>query len=119
MKTAKTSIQKLTALKELIQTTETKYQWTQHVRDKMRYYRISESLVKRIIRWPKRIQEGIAPGTTAFMQTQSSKKASEIWVMLTQRPTLKIIISAWRYPGVSQPSKPLPIPDDIRAELNL
>src|SRR3989344_1233977 len=44
-----------------------KYYWTNHVKDKMRYYRISESLVKRVVRFPKRIEEGIAPGTTAVM----------------------------------------------------
>ena len=49
---------------------DSKYQWTNHVKDKMRYYRISESLVKRVVRFPKRIEEGIAPGTTAVMQSR-------------------------------------------------
>mgnify|MGYP001590393069 CR=1 FL=1 len=47
-----------------------KYQWTQHVKDKMIYYRISEGLVKRIIRFPKRVEVGVAPGTVAVMQPQ-------------------------------------------------
>ena len=54
------------------------------------YYRLSESLVKRIIRFPQRIEEGIAPKTVAVMQSQtrlkkirgiSKKVTEEIWVM--------------------------------------
>ncbi len=120
-----------------------KYQWTNHVKDKMRYYRISESLVKRVVRFPKRIEEGIAPGTTAAMMPRliGSQKVEikakpkfggrrsnqeEIWVMYvdvgkksdslmaTQK---KRIITAWRYPGVSPIGKEIPIPDDIRSEI--
>lgn len=115
-----------------------KYVWTNHAKDKMIYYRISESLVKRIVRFPKRKEEGIAPGTTAVMQSAGSRQNKhEIWVMyqeinaklktksakqtlnselLGNQPKIRII-SAWRYPGVSPVGKPIPIPDEILQEL--
>lgn len=104
---------------------DAKYQWTNHVQDKMRYYGISESLIKRIIRFPKRKEEGIAPETVAVMQNNSNKKKpTEIWVMyqtvgkgsVFQVPKVRII-SAWRYPGVSPLGKKIPIPDEILQEL--
>jgi len=103
------------------------------VKGKMIYYGISESLIKRIIRFPKRREEGIAPGTTAVMTPTSNKKnPQEIWVMYqtaakkaTEIPNDKFqmtkpkvkIISAWRYPGVSPVGKRIPIPDEILQEL--
>jgi len=61
---------------------DSKYEWTNHVKEKMVYYGISSSLVKRIVRFPKRKEEGIAPGTTAVMQPRGSAKTpQEIWVM--------------------------------------
>ena|SRR3989344_436158 len=97
-----------------------KYQWTQHVQDKMRYYGISESLIKRITRFPKRTEEGIAPKTVAVMQPTSNKKnPQEVWVMYVMMgDTKKKIISAWRYPGVSKIGKKIPIPDEILQELH-
>lgn len=117
-----------------------KYQWTNHVKDKMVYYRISESLIKRIVRFPKRKEIGIAPGTVAAMQSRTSfstakgragKKQEEIWVMYqkvgSKKTTNKLdkilnspkkrIISAWRYPGISPLGKKIPIPDEILQEL--
>ncbi|OGN30877.1 MAG: hypothetical protein A3I92_02795 [Candidatus Yanofskybacteria bacterium RIFCSPLOWO2_02_FULL_43_10b] len=112
-----------------------KYVWTNHVAGKMGYYRISESLVKRVARFPKRVEKGIAPGTTACMQPAGSKKhPTEIWVMFqevgkepTSNPQFSIInyqqkkkiITAWRYPGISPIGEPIPIPDDILAEIEL
>ena len=93
-----------------------KYQWTNHVQQKMMYYGISESLIKRITRFPKRKEEGIAPKTVAVMQPTSSKK-QEVWVMFTEVGTKKKIISAWRYPGVSPLGRKIPIPDEILQEL--
>ena len=89
------------------------------MQDKMRYYGISESLIKRITRFPKRREEGIAPGTVAVMQTNTNpKKPTEIWVMYKMiGETKKKIISAWRYPGISPVGKKIPIPDDILQEL--
>lgn len=117
-----------------------KYRWTNHVKDKMVYYGISESLIKRIVRFPKRKESGVAPKTTAVMQPTSNKKnPQEIWVMyqqINQKSNLKNqkpegqilnsrfqipavrIISAWRYPGVSPIGKKIPIPDEILQELD-
>ncbi|HLC99615.1 MAG TPA: hypothetical protein VJC11_01480 [Patescibacteria group bacterium] len=95
-----------------------KYKWTQHVQQKMMYYGISESLIKRISRFPKRSGEGIAPGTIAAMQpTSNKKKPQEIWVMYQKIGDRKLIISAWRYPGISPVGKKIPIPDDIAQEI--
>ncbi len=108
-----------------------KWVWTNHVVGKMGYYRISESLVKRVVRFPQRVEKGIAPGTTACMQPSGSKKSpSEVWVMYveigsgrekTKNKTFlfpkKKIITAWRYPGISPIGEPIPIPEDILAEI--
>ena len=96
---------------------DSKYQWTNHVQQKMMYYGISESLIKRITRFPKRIEEGIAPKTVAVMQPTSSKK-HEVWVMYTLVGEKKKIISAWKYPGISPIGKKIPIPDEILQELS-
>ncbi len=113
---------------------DNKYEWTNHVKDKMVYYGISTSLIKRVVRFPKRKEEGIAPGTTAVMQSRGSVKApQEIWVMFKEIQNSKIkiqnekiaglnmpkmrIISTWRYPGVSPVGKKIPIPDEILQEL--
>ncbi|MEK7582815.1 MAG: hypothetical protein AAB483_00180 [Patescibacteria group bacterium] len=95
---------------------DAKYLWTQHVIGKMMHYGISESLIKRITRFPDRREEGIAPKTTAAMKPTSSKK-QEVWVMYTEMGTKKKIISAWRYPGVSPLGRKIPIPDEILQEL--
>ena len=47
----------------------------------MRYYRLTESRVKRIIRHPTRIEEGILDEAIACMQPGGGKKYSEIWTM--------------------------------------
>ena len=80
------------------------------------HYGISESLIKRITRFPERTEEGIAPKTVAVMKPTSSKK-QEVWVMYTGIGTKKKIISAWRYPGVSPLGRKIPIPDEILQEL--
>ena len=96
--------------------------WTQHCIDKMRYYGLSESRVKGVLNRPKRKEEGIAPGTVAHMRPSGTKKRpSEIWIMFQDhkyRGKIKVrMISAWRYPGVTKPRDPVPIPDDIREQL--
>lgn len=105
------------------------YHWTSHSKHKMLQYQISESLVKRIIRSPKRVEEGIAPKTFAVMQSKTNtKKPSEIWVMYAVADfrdkildignyKKKIIISAWKYPGITKPGKKLSIPLDTLEEL--
>ena len=102
-----------------------KWAWTNHVVGKMGYYRISESLVKRVVRFPKRVEKGIAPDTTACMQAAGSKKnPSEVWVMYVDIGEVaklsipkKKIITTWRYPGISPIGEPIPIPDEILAEI--
>jgi hypothetical protein len=90
------------------------FHWTLHSKNKMRFYRLSEQRVRRVLNSPYRIEEGIAPNTLAYMQAVSLKKkgnkkiwSSEIWVMIQEEKKNKSkiikIISAWRYPGMTKP----------------
>lgn len=102
-------------------TTQT-YIWTNHAKGKMRQYGLSESRVRRIIKSPVRIEEGIAQDTIAFMQPSSYKRVDgertwnqELWVMAQRVPSEKKknviemkIISAWRYPGKTKEGATLP-----------
>ncbi|MDP3245269.1 MAG: hypothetical protein Q8M83_06490 [bacterium] len=106
-----------------------KYHWTLHSQAKMRHYRLSPGRIKRIIRHPQRIEEGVAPNTMAAMQPSDGKKYEEIWVMWQkkckmQKSKCKItdfgtirVISAWRYPGKSPTKNPIPreILDEVRS----
>ncbi len=94
-------------------------QWTHHARGKMRYYGFSEQRVRRVFHSPKRVEEGIAPKTVAFMQplsvtsykeqgTWREKWKQEIWVMIQDTKNTRKVISAWRYPGMTKPGAPLP-----------
>lgn len=81
----------------------------------MRYYRLTESRVKRVMRHPKRIEEGILEHAVACMQPAEGKKYSEIWVMYLVAEPLKTgsgkkirIITAWRYPTKSPERDPIP-----------
>jgi hypothetical protein len=118
---------------------DSKYIWTSHAWEKMQHYAISEQRIKRIVRFPTRIEEGIAEDTIAAMVPAGAKGQQEIWVMysiVTPKksekaktddaveksianyflPNKKIrIITAWRYPGKSSARDP--IPADILAEL--
>jgi len=121
-----------------------KYQWTNHSLMKMRYYGLSQQRIKRVIKSPERIEEGIVEKTIACMQTAGSEKHPyEIWTMYQiskskvtsqklkakdskfekiqdtiykMRNTKIKIISAWRYPGKSPKNNPIPreILDEIR-----
>lgn len=118
------------------------FYWTKHSQEKLKQYGLSANRIKRIIRHPERIEVGIAPETWASMQTAGSKKHPyEIWTMYVietlkvknQKPKLKTkritdikesqgekrikIISAWKYPGKTQPGDPIPIPPDIFEEI--
>jgi len=98
---------------------DSRYSWTNHVFGKMMYYGISESLIKRVIRSPHRAEEGVAPDTIAVMQkTGSPKNPKEVWVMYCKDGSKKLIITAWRYPGVSPVRDQIPIPDNILEELS-
>lgn len=101
------------------------YSWTYHVVEKMRYYGISEGRIRRIIRHPARVEEGIAPQTVAVMAPAGMKRYQELWVMykltkgkgpaakdkklakLLAKPKIKVI-TAWRYPGKSPERDPVP-----------
>lgn len=118
-----------------------KYEFTNHARVKMRQYGITESRVKRIIRYPERTEETVIEKAIAAMQKTGGKKDKEMWVMYligkskikSQKskneedderegisnfslPVRKIkVITAWRYPGVSPRRNP--IPDEVLAEV--
>ncbi len=107
------------------------YYWTQHAKAKMAYYKLSENRVRRVIKSPLRIEEGVAPDTIAYMQPVSYKTrngqkiwSQELWVMIAQDNKKdakhKIrVISAWRYPGMTKPQAALPkaILDEISQAL--
>jgi len=106
----------------LVQKASQTYVWTHHSRDKMRYYRLSEARVKRIIRHPARVEEGIVEGAMACMQPSFvstklglrkdkpnlPKNYSEVWVMYAIKQKQIIVITAWRYPGKSPERDPVP-----------
>lgn len=93
--------------------TEQKFLWTRHAREKMRQYRLSESRVRRIIRHPERIEEGIAPNTVAVMQRAMSRRRQELWTMYRLLGKQVRVITAWRYPGESPKRNPIP-PEVLR-----
>ena len=95
-----------------------KYSWTNHVGRKMMYYGLSADRIKRVMRSPKRSEKGVAENTIAVMQSSTNiKKPTEVWVMYANRGKKKIVITAWRYPGVSPIREAIPIPADILEEL--
>lgn len=101
--------------------------WTAHAKAKLRQYRLSEQRVMRVLHTPRRVEEGIAPGTVAYMQPASVKTAAgkangkkgeiwsqEIWVMVEDKKMKRTIVSAWRYPGMTKSGAPLS-PDVLHA----
>ena len=83
--------------------------WTSHSKFKMGYYRLSGSGVRRVLKSPERIEEGIADNTIALMQPNGrGKSAHEIWVMVFDTDDKRRVISAWRYPGQTKPGQALP-----------
>jgi len=82
--------------------------WTNHAREKMRYYRLTESRLKRIVRHPVRTEEAVLEGAVACMQPSGGKKYSEIWTMYVVIKSKIRIITAWRYPGKSPKRDPIP-----------
>ncbi len=97
----------------------------------MLFYGISEQKIRTILKSPTRVETGIAEGTVAAMKKSLTKKRpEEIWIMYQVtsnkrqatrdgKPTRMLMISAWRYPGVSKPGATIPIPEDILDELLL
>lgn len=83
--------------------------WTRHSESKMRFYGLSAQRVRRVIHSPRRIEEGIAPDTVAYMQSAgSARHPYEIWVMIQDDAKQRRVISTWKYPGVTKPGAPLP-----------
>jgi len=99
------------------------FSWTKHIKEKMKFYGLSERRLKRVLKNPTRQEKGIAPGTIAIMQRAGTKKhPTEIWLMyqivkIKKREKIRMI-SSWRYPGQSPVGEKIPIPDDILEELN-
>lgn len=116
-----------------------KLHWTEHSKIKMRQYGLSKQKLLGILHRSERKEKGIVPGTTAVMKTNKlffkekritlsnawrkpPKAPGEIWLMYKDVKSQKMgqirkIISAWRYPGISKPGEEIPIPEDIRREL--
>lgn len=106
-----------------------RYRWTSHIVRKMMHYRLTPSRVLRIVRAPERLEAGVAKDTVAGMQrTGSKQKPTEIWAMWRDDTSKKknvepfdvprkVIITAWRYPGVSPVREAVPIPEDVLSEL--
>ncbi|SRR6056297_3436923 len=95
--------------------------WTRHAKMKRKQYGLSKSRVKRTIKYPDRVQTGVASGTIASMKEARTKRRTEIWVMykITKEEGKEVIkiISTWKYPGESPKGDPPPIPDDVLQEL--
>ena len=93
------------------------YKWTSHIKNKMMYYRLSPQKIKSILTFYDRKEEGIAPKTQAVMKRNDTpKRKEEIWLMYQKTPKT-ILISAWRYPGISKKGAKIPVPDEILAEI--
>lgn len=94
------------------------FRWTQHIKDKMVYYGLSEQKLRTVLKNPKRKEEGVAEGTLAvMMRNDTPKRKQEIWLMYALGKGAKTMISAWRYPGQSKPGKQLPISDEMLEEI--
>jgi hypothetical protein len=75
-------------------------------------------VIKRVIRHPDRKEEGIAEKTVAVMKDKSSKTIQkELWVMYQNVKGKKRIISAWLYPGKTEPGKEIYVPDEVWEEI--
>ncbi len=114
------------------------YKWTIHSKEKMKHYGITESRVRSIIKNPLRIEKNFLDKIVLAVQPQSirmdkktNKKtwSNEIWVMykyieieklinldipekfenLFKNQKSILIISAWKYPGVTRANENIPI----------
>lgn len=114
------------------------YRWTIHAVEKMKYYGLSEMRVKSVIKKPLRIEENFLEDVVLAMQPQSVKRdkktnkkiwSSEIWVMykyvdikqqmninipekfenLFQKQKSILVISSWKYPGITNNNGVIPI----------
>lgn len=87
----------------------------------MKFYGLSKQALRRLISKPYRVETGVAPDTIALMKPvirklklknkkrkEKSKWQEEIWLMFQKDGNGIKVISAWRYPGVSPISNPIP-----------
>ena len=88
--------------------------WTHHARAKMNFYKLSESRVRRVLNYPKRIEEGVAPKTVAMMQPAVVKIMAGKPTSLKFKIDRDVVLSdvpyrhaEWsrRTPSVSSPAK--------------
>lgn len=100
--------------------------WTKHIARKMMFYGLSATKIKSVLSRHDRIEPGIAPETIAVMKKSgSAKHPYEIWAMYQDKEVTqdgiktlrRVIITAWRYPGVSKPREQIPIPEGLLEEL--
>lgn len=100
--------------------------WTKHIARKMMFYGLSATKVKIILSRYDRKEEGIAPHTIAVMKKSGSKKnPQEIWAMYQDKEIMldgikterRVVITAWRYPGISKPKEKIPIPEGLIQEI--
>ncbi len=115
-----------------------KFKWTDHAKRKVMHYGLSPNKIKSIIRAPQRLEESIVEGVAAAMRVAGSRKNPyEVWTMfqviekrgkdikmngkkLPGKPQKQIkIISAWKYPGFTEPGDPVPIPENTIMELGI
>ena len=92
--------------------------WTKHAIEKMKYYQLSESCLKKLLKNYTRRETGIAMNTTALMMPVGSKRQTEIWLMYQEEDGKIKIITAWRYPGIS-PQKEIPLLEEIKRDLEI
>jgi hypothetical protein len=97
---------------------DNRHLWTSHSKYKLVQYNLGPGVVKRVIRTPDRIEDGIAPDTVAVMKDRSTKsQEKEMWVMYQKVKSKIRIISTWIYPGKTKKGKEIFIPDDTLEEL--
>ncbi|MFH1193550.1 MAG: hypothetical protein V1661_00985 [bacterium] len=90
--------------------------WTKNAAGKMMFYGLSAAKVKSILSRYDRKEQGVAENTVAVMKKAGSEKhPQEIWVMYQDKEKQRVIIAAWRYPGISK--ERIPIPKEIVDEL--
>jgi hypothetical protein len=99
------------------------FKWTSHVKNKMMYYSISEQKIRSVLRAYDRREVGLAEGTVAVMKrNDTQKRKQELWVMYKETEAKKkrkqlVMISVWRYPGVTKKGDEIPVPEDVLEEL--
>lgn len=95
-----------------------RYYWTSHSKNKMLQYAIGPNVVKRVIRFPDRREEGIAQDTVAVMKKKERKSGvKETWVMYQFEKSIRKIISVWIFPGESPKNNDIFIPEETWDEI--